>query len=347
MSAQQGESKQRFDWIDAAKGIGILLVVAGHVMGEGGMSFSGSDVVRGYIYSFHMSLFFIIGGILLGYSLSRSELDTEYLGKKTRSLARRLLIPFFIWSVIYYLLGHGDLNDLTSLEKWFASTITFRGWAPIWFLAALFWSEVFALLIVFFSKGQARWILFWAGVILLLSCVAWWFYDPEGSAPLYLRYLEISVFRGLVCLFFVLVGYLVSSILLKGEKLGVCIAVFLASATVSVLVYLLIGGDWNLHTFKVSNIIAFVLLGLLGSTAVIYLCKTICALMKSRVLVGIGQETLGVMCIHYKPFPFMNYATDICAFLSLAGFAAFLLSFTFVFACSFLGTKLLKRFAIF
>ena len=45
-------NKQRIDWIDIAKGIGIFLMVVGHT--------SIPSFLSNYIFSFHMPLFFII-----------------------------------------------------------------------------------------------------------------------------------------------------------------------------------------------------------------------------------------------------------------------------------------------
>ena len=59
------DEKNRIAYIDVAKGIGIILVVCGHVIGEGEKSFKYSNILHDYIYSFHMALFFIISGILL------------------------------------------------------------------------------------------------------------------------------------------------------------------------------------------------------------------------------------------------------------------------------------------
>ncbi|MGE4430081.1 MAG: acyltransferase family protein [Sphingobium sp.] len=47
-------AKARLDWVDAAKGLGIILVVIGHVWTRG--------AVRDAIYAFHMPLFFILAG---------------------------------------------------------------------------------------------------------------------------------------------------------------------------------------------------------------------------------------------------------------------------------------------
>lgn len=50
------EARERFAWIDVAKGIGILAVVIGHVWTRG--------PVRDLMYSFHMPLFFLLSGYL-------------------------------------------------------------------------------------------------------------------------------------------------------------------------------------------------------------------------------------------------------------------------------------------
>ncbi|MBF1069294.1 MAG: acyltransferase family protein, partial [Prevotellaceae bacterium] len=48
------EQTKRIEALDIAKGIGIILVIIGHMS---------SSYLRDWIYSFHMPLFFIISGI--------------------------------------------------------------------------------------------------------------------------------------------------------------------------------------------------------------------------------------------------------------------------------------------
>ncbi|MBV2150535.1 acyltransferase family protein [Sphingobium sp. AS12] len=50
------EAGDRLDWVDVARGIGILAVVVGHVWTRGPL--------RDALYSFHMPLFFILSGML-------------------------------------------------------------------------------------------------------------------------------------------------------------------------------------------------------------------------------------------------------------------------------------------
>ena len=73
---------QRLDWLDMAKGIGMILVVYGHSYGPSNY----------YVYLFHMPLFFILSGFLFN---SEHNFRT-YLYKKFTGL----YIPFAGWNFI-------------------------------------------------------------------------------------------------------------------------------------------------------------------------------------------------------------------------------------------------------
>ena len=75
----------RFDYLDIAKGIGIILVVWAHIMLVG--------VSHRIIYAFHMPLFFFISGMLFNKDKFTS------LGQFLKQRAKRLLVPYFFYSV--------------------------------------------------------------------------------------------------------------------------------------------------------------------------------------------------------------------------------------------------------
>lgn len=72
----------RQNWIDWAKAIGIYLVVVGHC------TFTNTNI-EGFIYTFHMPLFFLISGFL--YKKEKLSI-TLYLKK----LTNRLLVPYLL-----------------------------------------------------------------------------------------------------------------------------------------------------------------------------------------------------------------------------------------------------------
>lgn len=83
--------KNRIASIDIAKGIGIISVVLGHLLGEG-------QYLRDFIYAFHMPLFFIISGFLFHNKKFINSLKT---------LFKTLYIPYFfiiIFDSLIYIL---------------------------------------------------------------------------------------------------------------------------------------------------------------------------------------------------------------------------------------------------
>ena len=109
-------------WIDTARGLGIILVVYGHVLR--GQSHAGmlawTPVVAlqdRAIYAFHMPLFFLLSGLFAGV-LVRSR------GRFIRRRLVTIIYPYILWSVAQVLLtigaghlanGHHRLSDLASI----------------------------------------------------------------------------------------------------------------------------------------------------------------------------------------------------------------------------------------
>ena len=79
--------RNRKEWIDISKGIGIILVVIGHVVSE-------QSIALRFIDLFHMPLFFIISGYLFNESNVRS-FSTFSIGR-----VKRLLVPFSFFLII-------------------------------------------------------------------------------------------------------------------------------------------------------------------------------------------------------------------------------------------------------
>lgn len=137
MGTQKEES--RHDWIDVAKGIGILLVVYGHVARGVFSANLGMDpdffiVVDRFIYSFHMPLFFFLSGIFFFSSLEKHG----HIGLVTTKIDS-ILYPYVVWS-----LGQGILevilSNYTNGHTTLSEVLSFA-WQPraqFWFLYCLF-----------------------------------------------------------------------------------------------------------------------------------------------------------------------------------------------------------------
>lgn len=107
MGIQRLESSATIEWLDLAKGIGIILVVLGHCMFP----------CHQLIDVFHMPLFFFISGI----TFRHKQLETFLISK-----IDRIGIPYVFWSIISAILAFIP-------HPWSGP---FNG--PLWFLQCLF-----------------------------------------------------------------------------------------------------------------------------------------------------------------------------------------------------------------
>ena len=150
--------QERIIWIDSLRSIGILAVILGHITSPLGY----------FIYSWHMPLFFFLGGFFLKYELS----TTEFIRKDFK----RLIIPYLIFAIAALIIeaikrillkreGLDYLNELRGIFMWmdYSSLINTYGFV-LWFLPALF----FGRLIIYLLNKQIKSILIQTIIISLL-----------------------------------------------------------------------------------------------------------------------------------------------------------------------------------
>lgn len=147
--------KKRAEYLDIAKGIGILLVVWAHARGP----------FSSYIYQFHMPLFFLISG----YLFNERNTVKQFVVKKVQTL----YLPFVFWNIIFIVVERKLQLTLFS-QKEFRDRIiqiilsvgksgVFLG--ATWFLAALFVvSVVYKIIDTYLPKKREM------SLVLLLIC---------------------------------------------------------------------------------------------------------------------------------------------------------------------------------
>ena len=159
---------RRIDWIDAAKGIGILLVIIGH---------SGINVfLEKWIYSFHLPLFFILSGYLFSYD----DNFKEFLRKKIKTI----VVPYFTLGIpmlafdglAYYIMGEYTFSDI--LIHIVDYILQRKMWTP-WFLACLF-----CVNLIFYGLIRVLRSLPRVGIACLLLTVCGYLYSLYLGMPL-------------------------------------------------------------------------------------------------------------------------------------------------------------------
>ncbi|HEX5738695.1 MAG TPA: acyltransferase family protein [Hydrogenophaga sp.] len=160
---------ERTQWIDAAKGIGILLIFFGHVY-----STVTPSALYVYIYAFHVPLFFFISGLTLRPAAGP-------LGGVVQKKLRTLLVPYLWYAFLgylFYVAGYMlaqhqglkvpqfDYGLWQPLAGIFIGTIgegrIING--PVWFVMALFWTFVLGYLVNTHIRSPAGQ---WVAIVLL------------------------------------------------------------------------------------------------------------------------------------------------------------------------------------
>lgn len=126
----------RIGWIDTARGLGIVLVVIGHV--ERGLVDAGLAQGRGWLvfdtllYSFHMALFMVLAGLHVPRSRARGRIP--FLTAKLRTV----YYPYLLWSLVQGVMLVALSSAANNGAQW--SDVWQIPWRPMWhfwFLAAL------------------------------------------------------------------------------------------------------------------------------------------------------------------------------------------------------------------
>lgn len=143
---------KRDNTIDVIKGIGIVLVIIGHI------SFGQNIIYKAtkqYIYSFHMPLFFLVSGILMNIESFNSI--RQFIKKKMKTI----IVPYLFFSLISFLVyvivfDYSTINDIKHgfIKQIFMCLLGIRSISQyiftgaLWFLPCLFISEIIIFLLI-------------------------------------------------------------------------------------------------------------------------------------------------------------------------------------------------------
>ncbi|AZN35368.1 acyltransferase family protein [Iodobacter ciconiae] len=265
----------RDNWVDYAKGVGILLVVYGHVV-RGlikaglGIYLPLLNLVDEVIYGFHMPLFFFLSGCLFSQSAKKWGSKKLFLNK-----VDTILYPYIIWSLIQ---GAVEvfLSRYTNTGADIASVLNLL-WSPrahFWFLYALFFIFIFCI----FAKD---WIIKNIALIFICSVFVLLFFPVTYIAAIDLtaHYLVFFVF----------------GILFKQYTKYICLNKWMLGLYFVFSVFAFIFSKSTLEAGMINRIMMFVY-----ALSCILLLSSFCMLLNNKysLLLKVGQASLAIYLIH-------------------------------------------------
>lgn len=166
-----GGCSTREDYIDLFRGVGIILMVMGHIGYGGGKDFGAS--FDKWIHAFHMPMFFLIAGLFFKAN------HTTNVWKFVKKKAKSLLLPYLFFGTIHYLLWfcmairHAGVDYLYPIRQLlFVNNYDLPIEGALWFLTAMFLAELFYFFTLKCSQGKETITSIIVLVIVLLGhCV--------------------------------------------------------------------------------------------------------------------------------------------------------------------------------
>ncbi|MGB0880815.1 MAG: acyltransferase family protein [Polaribacter sp.] len=272
--------KKRISWIDQVKGFGIILVIYGHNL----------PYIESYIYSFHMPLFFFIGGLF-----HPNQINIGIIKKR----AKQILIPYFLWSFLLFLFWffigrkYGDSSNLNlSVLKNFTGIFYAQGgheymnWGiTMWFLPSIFFSFLFFGLIRKLKKKKHQ-------VLCVLFLVSLGFLIPKVFKTHIIWSLDVS----LVSLIFYSSSFFLKDFLLKKKIRYEPVLIFVLFI-VHLVCSLTLVEKVDMFRSVYGNELLFLLN---ASVAIFFWLLLFKNIKKIRFLTFFGKNTIPILALHIR-----------------------------------------------
>ena len=294
--------RKRNDAIDVAKGIGILLVIAGHTLAST-YEFSNVEVI---IYSFHMPLFFLISGYCYN--------QEKYTSFKTFIKARliHIVCPYLVFCFFSFLLdivlrcinsGTGTDTIQTIINNFIQIFIAQYSQVmlinvPLWFVTCLL---VIQIMYYFIAKLKNRFFII--AIVTVLGILGW--YLESGYCPVDTSFLPWNLCSAFFSIGFYAIGNLAKPYFNRfifeqktDKNLGKSVIILVVALILAVVCsYIaLINGHITIGSRVLNNGVLLYITGVMGTIAVLLISQLI---KNSKLLKFFGVNSFNFMACHY------------------------------------------------
>lgn len=308
----------RIESLDILKGIGIILVVVGHMIGK-------QLYIRPWIYAFHMPLFFMLSGYCFNIAKHPQLLPFAV------SRVWTLLVPCVLYTVVSLVVSPEYICE----GRYYELKILLPG--ALWFLPILFMVEVLGYNVARF-KGKVK-IFIILLCVVLAACFRFW------EFPLTYRLIQIPM-----CLLFYLIGnslrkYAIVERFLMNSNWMPLWKYCLLGLSLCVLTYVYVRTDALKHNQEILNYFEIGMV-LACFSAIVGVASFSVFSMKrmpklGNVLIYIGRNTLIIMSVQGI---FISLADYFLRPLIPSFAIGKLVQFIFVFSCCLIMIPLINKY---
>lgn len=288
----------RNEKIDAIKGICIILMVIGH---------SGCpDLLRSFIYCFHMPCFFLVSGYLFreNYYLQ----PKQFVWKRCKSLYWPfvkwsflfLFFHNFFYSVFFYSTCYGLQDYLYKSVKILTMTGSEQLLGGFWFLKESFYSSIisFVVLLINYQYRLLSNMAFIVIGLLLFACL--YSYSPVKLPAIGVRTLLASAY---FVTGYVMMKYVGNKVFNLPKAIGLSMAVF-------VLLFSLCCNSWDMEIVEY-RVPIYYMVSLAGILFVFSIVSCIKGAFRRYVVLA-GRHSLDILVFHFLLFKLVSVCIVAC-----------------------------------
>ena len=294
-------ANKRVRYLDAAKGLGLYLVMFGHITTIGG------NAIDNWSKTFKLAIFFIISGWLIAY---KGNFENTQIVPFIKKKARGLMIPYFWFSLIailyqaFFLRMKGILIPKYKKLMWDTvyQAISCRGISALWFLPALFIAELLFVLLLR-KKGWLRKTISAVAALSVTLFLSRCFPILEGkfseATYMYISYPLLAIAKGITGFFFMILGYGGCRVLSHIKISNIRLAVGAAATILNIILLQYINGTVDFNNMKFGDIpLLWFLCASLGSFGAILVLEYFERFYSYPLLGWGGNNSLIIMATH-------------------------------------------------
>ena len=263
-------TKKRLCYLDILKGIGIILVVVGHIYQN--------DMFFNWVYSFHMPLFFFAAGLVYREKSIMGDIKRRF---------QTIVIPYFCfgsltllyWQLVERQFRYSDLNFTQSLFGLFSGWYDYLEFnVHLWFLPCFYILVVFYNVLVRIGKNYGREIAVIVSTIMSVIYLIVPLPSLPGGMDRVFRYIGFYAIGSCFALF-------------KGDEkirdMHISVKWIIAITLIAV--------NFIFSYIDFNTGIMWYVTAMIGTTAILIISI---AINKNRVLEYLGRISLVILCIH-------------------------------------------------
>jgi fucose 4-O-acetylase-like acetyltransferase len=294
---QTKKEKPRLIFLDAAKGIGILSVMFGHITEIG-------NPIDRWVGTFKLPIFFLITGYLISRGGGVKISFRKFLERKCCSL----LIPYFSFSaliIIYKMMvsffkGKDFIYQMTHLADDLYTTISLRGLRALWFLTAMFIAEIIFFFVMKFHVSLK-------GLCVLVAVLIFYKTDYvmgilEGICGNYYEIIRmpiLAITKGITGFLFLGAGYILYILMQRIPNKNVHLMLGILLLIINISAYPINQGVVDFNNMRFGGYpFLYMLCALCGSSGWILVLEYLADHYTFPILTWCGRNSLIIMSTH-------------------------------------------------